>query len=124
MGKKCFSAEERQFLGRLQSQLAAVESLGLPSLISLLAIARNEGLSVTDLAEETGLPQQSVSRYVSMLLGRYQLEAMSDSPIALIEQRINPADPRKRALFLTDSGRETIMGVLDISSAFKADERA
>lgn len=121
MGDKSFSEADLQFLCSLQAQLSAVENLGLPPLICLLTIAREEGLSVTELAEKTASPQQSVSRYVSLLLGRYQVETMPSPPAALVEQRINPVDPRKRALFLTDDGREVISGLVAISHPASAE---
>lgn len=124
MGDKAFSPAEARFLGHLQSQLSAVEALGLPPLICLLAIAQDEGLSVTELSERTGSPQQSVSRYVSMLLARYQLDVTTTPPPALIEQRINPADPRKRALYLSDGGRDVIRALLSISHSVAEAEKA
>jgi DNA-binding MarR family transcriptional regulator len=98
-------------LRQLSSGLSAAEHIGLPSLICLLQIALDEGVSVSDLAERVRAPQQSVSRYVSILLGRYQ-NSVSPAPIEpLIEQRINSADPRKRSLHLTRAGAELVAGL-------------
>lgn len=97
-------SDNSDFLRRLSAALAAAEHLGLPALICLLEIALDEGLSASELAERTGAPQQSVSRYVSMLLGRYQSPNMIEAIEPLIEQRINLVDPRKRSLYITETG--------------------
>lgn len=101
------TADELHELNRLAAALQAAESIGLPALICLLTVALNEGLSVSQLAEQTRTPQQSVSRYVAVLLGRYQMDAGSNFE-PLIEQRISQSDPRKRSLYLTEAGAELI----------------
>ena len=86
------------------------DQLNLSHLVCLLTIAAEPGLSVKDLADRTGVPKASVSRYVSVLLGRYQgLEGKPPTPFIL--QEISKEDPRCRALFLNDHGRE-IVGVI------------
>lgn len=90
-------------VGRLRAVLAAVPpGLGLGPLGALLAVAEEAGLSVNDLAERIGAPQQTASRYVAQLLGRYQESA--GPPVPLLEQRVSMDDPRRRALFLTPDG--------------------
>jgi DNA-binding MarR family transcriptional regulator len=91
-------------LGPIQKELS------LPQLLTLLQIAVNPGLSVNDLAEKLGVPQQTASRHVSGLLGRYQ-GAPAGSDLAerstldpLIVQEINQNDPRSRALFVSEQG--------------------
>lgn len=83
-------------------------SLGLPHLICLLTVAAKPGLSVNDLAEETGYPQQSVSRYAAVLLGRYENPTGLPFENPLLEQSINPSDPRRRAVRLTRAGTEFV----------------
>jgi DNA-binding MarR family transcriptional regulator len=92
---------------RIEAILKAVKSveadLGLPLLMTILAIAQKPGLSINDLAEKLDAPQQSASRYVSILQGRYQLPGSRDQfgkhPHVSLE--ISPEDPRRRALYLT-----------------------
>jgi len=84
------------------------DELSLPVLRALLAIAIRPGLSVNELADDLGVPQQSASRYASILLGRYE------SPVAkgtqsLITQEVNPNEPRKRALYLTATGSRQML---------------
>jgi DNA-binding MarR family transcriptional regulator len=103
---------ERQFLPNVIRALAGAEAIGLPALICLLEIAYSDSVSVTEIVDRTGMPQQSVSRYVSVLMGRYQSEFASSSFEPLIEQRINRTDPRKRSLHLTNAGAELARGIL------------
>jgi DNA-binding MarR family transcriptional regulator len=87
-------------------------SMSLELIRTFLAIARRQGLSVQELADELGVPQSSVSRYVKALagyesregkLGPLKWEVGSDG-YGLIEQRINEQEPRKRSLVLSEEG--------------------
>jgi DNA-binding MarR family transcriptional regulator len=77
--------------------------ISLPQALALIVIARTPGLSVNELAEKLDQPQQTVSRHVSILLGRYQTSE-TVIPRAFIRQEINVSDPRSRALFLSPDG--------------------
>ncbi|MCG6205835.1 MarR family winged helix-turn-helix transcriptional regulator [Rhodopseudomonas sp. HC1] len=77
--------------------------LSLPQVLALIAIAKAPGLSVNELSERLEQPQQTVSRHVSVLLGRYQLSE-TVVPRAFIRQEISTSDPRSRALFLSPNG--------------------
>lgn len=81
-------------------------TINLPLLISLMMVARNEGLSVNELAEQVGIPQQTASRYVSVLSGRYEGTNISTDP--LLSQVISTDDPRRRAMYLTDAGKQML----------------
>ena len=105
---------EGKFKNKLTSLIKGLgpiqKELSLPQLLTLLQIAVNPGLSVNDLAEKLGVPQQTASRHVSGLLGRYQ-GAPAGSDLAerstldpLIVQEINQNDPRSRALFVSEQG--------------------
>ena|SRR5215217_9604281 len=103
----------RNRLARLWKGLEPAQSdLSLPQLLTLIAIAVEPGLSVSELAERLTFPQQTASRHVAALLGRYQTSAAipeSDNGgrsklDALIVQEINHSDPRSRALFLSQHG--------------------
>jgi DNA-binding MarR family transcriptional regulator len=113
-----FTESEKERLLYLAAVLGrASPDLSLPQLVTVLTIALEPGLSVNDLAERLKIPQQSASRHVSVLLGRYQLAAEDATRPPLIEQTINPRDPRKRALYLTARGRDEV-------AALAADLRA
>lgn len=84
----------------------------MPHLVCILTVAAKPGLSVNELAEETGYPQQSVSRYAALLLGRYENPMGISFGPALLEQSINPSDPRRRAIFLTQSGTQFVENLI------------
>lgn len=99
-------------VGKLRDALLGVQSeLSLPQLIALLTIGEEPGLSVNELAGRLGIPQQSASRHVSALLGRYQILDSSKAPVAYIDQSISETDPRKRALFLNSDGHAMIASI-------------
>jgi DNA-binding MarR family transcriptional regulator len=93
--------------------------LSLSQLLALIAIAVEPGLSVNELADRLNIPQQTASRHVAGLLGRYQL-ASADAADArskmdpLIKQEINSEDPRRRALFLSDDGQQLLEKFLSV----------
>jgi DNA-binding MarR family transcriptional regulator len=96
---------------QLEAALIALRSIGsdlsLPLLITLLAVARVPGLSVNELAERIQVPQQTASRYVAVLQGRYQMAGANEVTSAgkpLISLQVSTDDPRRRALFLTRYG--------------------
>jgi|ERR1039458_4291549 DNA-binding MarR family transcriptional regulator len=99
--------------------------LSLSQLLALIAIAAEPGLSVNELADRLNIPQQTASRHVAGLLGRYQLAAVDTADARskmdpLIKQEINSEDPRRRALFLSDDGQqllENFVSILDPISA-------
>ena len=97
-------------LATLRDRLLPLQhKLSLPQLLSLLSIAAEPGLSVSDLGERLRIPQASASRYASVLLGRY--EGPAGNPVTpLISQEINKRNPRRRALTLTDEGRRLLLG--------------
>ena len=94
---------------RLAQIFAAVPiTLGLPQLQAIVVVGASPGLSVNELAERLNVPQQTASRYVAQLTGRYQEIGETSLPEPMIEQRVSLSDPRKRALYLTWHGRTTI----------------
>jgi DNA-binding MarR family transcriptional regulator len=86
--------------------------LSLPLLMTLVAVAREPGLSVNELAERVQVPQQTASRYVGILQGRYQMPAGSENSFAadpLLSLQVSGNDPRRRALFLTRRGKQRLV---------------
>lgn len=103
-----FSPSETSRLDAIFSALLNCQSdVSLPQLLALVAIARHPGISVNELAETLGQPQQTVSRNVSVLLGRYQISE-TVVPRVFVRQEISATDPRSRALFLAPEGEDTL----------------
>lgn len=100
-------SEQSQLIALRDALATLHDQLSLPQLTCLFAIAAEPGLSVNELAQRTGLPQATASRHVSTLLGRYQ-EIQHDVPSPLIAQQISSANPRRRSLHLTPSGRNLL----------------
>jgi DNA-binding MarR family transcriptional regulator len=93
----------------------AVEGLSLEVLMGLLAIALEPGVSVNELAERLHTPQQTASRYAAILLGRYQEPTVASGQPPkwpLVVQEVHAEDPRRRAMFLTDRGKEFVDDLL------------
>ena len=101
-------------LAALSEGLNAWQSvLSLSQLLALITIARIPGLSVNDLADNLGLPQQTVSRHVAVLLGRYEtLDAAGAGLLPFVRQEISASDPRRRALFLTEGGLAMLKAIV------------
>ncbi len=104
-----FSRNELQRLGAVGDALRSYQAqITLPQVLALIEIGLNPGMSVNDLAEKLSVPQQTVSRHVAILLGRYQTlsenGAVSEDPPVFVRQEISSTDPRKRALFLSEEG--------------------
>jgi DNA-binding MarR family transcriptional regulator len=103
-----FSPQET---GRLEAILEALSpwqsTISLSQALALIVIARHPGLSVNELADKLDQPQQTVSRHVAILLGRYQTSETIE-PRAFIRQEINVNDPRSRALFLSKDGHSLL----------------
>ena len=94
---------------KMRDALLSVQGeLSLPQLVCLLTIASSPGLSVNELAEQAGLPQQTASRHVSVLMGRYEAIAGVAPSEAMIRQGISDEDPRRRSLFLTPFGQDVV----------------
>lgn len=93
--------------------------LNLQLALTLLVVARRPGLSVGELAEQIEAPQQTASRYVAILQGRYELPSGDGNSFArnpLLSLEVSKHDPRRRALFLTGHGTKRINRILDAAS--------
>jgi DNA-binding MarR family transcriptional regulator len=108
--------EKQSVLSAVATFLGLVDrDLGLPLSRTLLQAALHPGLSINDLAEQLGVPQQTASRYVAVLQGRYELPSVSSSVSArtpLLTLEISQHDPRRRAIFLTPEGEKRIEKLL------------
>lgn len=89
--------------GRVRNALMEASGLGLGQLQLLLSVAVRPGASISELADMVGVPQQTASRYVAALSGRYQYDE-NDMP-ELLTQGLGADDTRKRAVNLTTDGQ-------------------
>lgn len=80
----------------------------LQYVICLIHIARNEGLSMTELADETGMALSTTSRITSAL-------AKKGGAYELIRVDIAPDEKRRKKIFLSENGK-TLLN--DISTPF------
>ncbi|WGJ13640.1 helix-turn-helix domain-containing protein [Methylocapsa sp. D3K7] len=90
------------------------QTLGLPLYLTLLAIAQEPGLSINELAERIDVPQQTASRYVASLQGRYDSPGREIGPVPLVRMDISQADPRSRSLHLTPVGSKRLDRLLKL----------
>lgn len=91
---------------------AANVVLTLPQLLVLLAVGKHPGMSVNELADEIDVPQQTASRYVALLQGRYAMPGdtrMTFAKKPALSLEVSQTDPRRRALYLTGYGRDLLM---------------
>lgn len=94
----------RVLLGLLREIRAIDPEFPLHYALCLVEIARDEGLSLTDLSLKTGMPLSTVSRAVGALSARRQKGA----PYGLVQADMAPGERRKKRLFLTPQGRLAI----------------
>jgi DNA-binding MarR family transcriptional regulator len=77
-------------------------SLPLPVVTTFLLVALDEGKGVGAYAQAFGMHRSIMSRYLHDLADR----ARNGGPgLGLIAIRSHPTDPRRRQIFLTESGR-------------------
>jgi DNA-binding MarR family transcriptional regulator len=113
MRPNSLSPAQARLLRRLRDALepVAVEGLSLEVLTGLLTIALEPGVSVNELADRLHTPQQTASRYAAILLGRYQEPTVASGQPPkwpLVVQEVHAEDPRRRAMFLTERGKEFV----------------
>ena len=78
--------------------------------VCLAEISLNEGLSLTALADRTGMPLSTVSRIVGALSQNRQ----RGLAYGLVRTAIAPEERRKKELYLSARGKAVIAGVSDI----------
>jgi DNA-binding MarR family transcriptional regulator len=105
-----------------KSQLEALDAglreagpdLNIPSMRILIAVAIQPHLSIIELARKLGIRQQTVSRYVAYLQGRYQTAAsrrgFAREP--LLGNRPDWTDGRRYELVLTPTGAVRLDAIL------------
>jgi DNA-binding MarR family transcriptional regulator len=109
--------EDKPEIVRLRDALLTIQgNLSLQQLVALLTIGAEPNLSVNALAASLGIPQQSASRHIAFLTGRYQNDETNAAPDILVAQQISISDPRSRALHLTEAGFALIAEVVGFKS--------
>lgn len=96
---------------RILHELRTIDSaFPIQYAICLAEISRSEGLSLTQLAERTGMPLPTVSRIVGALSSNRQCGA----PYGLVVARLSPGQRRLKELRLTTRGRTVIGSIAAI----------
>lgn len=111
----------RKFIQLLRQQNA---EMPMQQADVLLAIARKPGLTMAELAEECDMAQSSCSRNVAALSEYHRL---GKPGLGLVEAVIDPREPRRRAIFLTQKGKvfvTELMRTIDPSFSFDRDTDA
>ena len=72
--------------------------------LCLCEIAKNEGCSLTDLSEKTGLALSTISRIVGALSSFRQ----RGTPYEFITMHVSETERRRKELYLTDRGRAAL----------------
>lgn len=115
MGTYSFMSENEAKLPALAAIASLLEQvdgdLGIALSRTLLQTALRPGLSINELAEYLGVPQQTASRYIAVLQGRYEQSSVSLTVSArkpLLTLKVSQIDPRRRAIFLTTEGKKRI----------------
>lgn len=78
--------------------------------ICLAVITNEEGLSLTDLSQRTGMPLSTVSRAVGALGAKRQ----KGRPYHLVEVVVSMEERRKKQLYLTNRGRSLMNSIVNI----------
>lgn len=78
--------------------------------ICLAEIAENEGCSLTNLAEKTGLALSTVSRITGALSDYRQ----KGQPYGFIEVRVSAEERRRKELYLTPLGQSVLKDILSV----------
>jgi len=106
----------RTFLALLH-QLQKIDSeFPIQYAICLSEISLNEGCSLTTLAEKTGLSLSTISRIVGALSDFRQ----NGEPYGLIELKVSPEERRRKEIYLTAKGRQTLQKITKIIESAQA----
>ena len=78
--------------------------------VCLCEIANDEGMSLTQLAQKTGLALSTVSRIIGAL-SKYRQKG---APYNLVKVTISAEERRRKELSLTPKGRAVVAGIEDL----------
>lgn len=114
---------ELKNLGTMQNFLQVLQDIDpefpLHYALCLIEIARDEGLSLTDLASRTNLLLSTVSRIVGALSDHRQ----KGTPYRLIDVRQSKRERRRKEIYLNDKGRAVISALCDVLLSENYDHR-
>jgi DNA-binding MarR family transcriptional regulator len=99
-----------KFLALLRELQKIDPEFPLQYTICLCEIAKDEGLSLTALAQRTGMPLSTVSRIVGALSQNRQRGA----PYNLVRVVMAANERRRKELYLSVRGRAVTAGIVDI----------
>ncbi len=98
-------SEMRHLLRILQGLREIDPEFPIQYAICLTEIALDEGMSLSDLAERTGLALSTVSRIVGALSEKRQ---GSGKPYGLVTVKISSEERRRKELYLSPEGRNAL----------------
>jgi len=81
----------------------------------LVEIARDEGMSLTELSQRTNLALSTVSRIVGALSAFRQ----SGQPYELVEVKVSTKERRRKELYLTPKGASVVDDLLTVMEDYK-----
>ena len=100
-----------KFLSAIQLIRDEVDpDMTLSQLMALLTIAKDEGLSVSEVQRRSSLTQTTGSRIVRSLAG---INETGKAGYNLVEMRTDPHDSRRRVIHLNGDGREVIKNIVN-----------
>lgn len=102
--------EIERFLVLLRELQKLDQEFPLQYAVCLAEIARNEGLSLTALADRTGMPLSTISRIV----GALSLHRQKGTPYGLVRTAISAAERRKKEIYLTARGKAVVGTIADL----------
>ena len=102
--KSQFSAQAAILLDILHRIQKVDPEFPIQYAICLIEISQDEGCSITQLAEKSGLSLSTVSRTVGALSEYRQL----GQPYKFVEVRVSAVERRRKELYMTELGRKTL----------------
>ncbi|WP_027709128.1 MarR family winged helix-turn-helix transcriptional regulator [Zooshikella ganghwensis] len=94
-----------KFLNAVQAMRSIDPDMTLSQLATLLTIAKDEGLSVSEIQHRVGLTRTTGSRIVRSLTN---WEGDGKPGFDFIEMRADPMDYRRRIAYLNEKGRKVV----------------
>lgn len=108
--------EDRQTLSQTLKVLEQFRTLDsemqMPQAVTLLTIALNEGISLTDLTEKTSQATSSASRNVAALSSHHRAGKPGHG---LVLNREDPVERRRKQHVLTSKGKAFIKKLVEIA---------
>lgn len=98
-------------IGMLEKIRTIDPEMQAQTVLTLLMVARNPGISQVDIATKLDIAKSTVSRNVTAL-GDYKKQRSTRGGYGFIEQRIDPENRRYRQLYLTPEGEQAVNQLL------------